>query len=67
MSDSKTISHREFETYLRVKEFIERNGYEETDLKTMTGYRKPSLIIHSDDMEQRDTNVYQKQLMTSEF
>ena len=32
-----------------IKEFIERNGYEEADLRKM--FWKPSLIIHSDDME----------------
>ena len=50
MSDC-TISWKEFETYLRIKEFIERNGYEEPDLRKMVQDRKPTLIIHSDDME----------------
>ena len=35
MSDLREISQKEFETYLRIKEFIERNGYEETDLMKM--------------------------------
>ena len=29
------FSQKEFETYLRIKEFIERNGYEEADLRKM--------------------------------
>ena len=48
MSNHKEITHRDFETYLRVKEFIERNGYEEADLREMVS---TPLIIHSDDME----------------
>ena len=54
MSDLREISRKEFETYLRIKEFIERNGYEEADLRIMVRDRKPTcipLIIHSDDME----------------
>ena len=65
------ISQKEFETYLRIKEFVERNGYEEVDFRKMVRDRKPTrilLIIHSDDMElKRDTNVYRTQLMTSKF
>ena len=48
------ISQKEFETYLRIKEFIERNGYEEADLRKMVRDRRPTcipLIIHSDDIE----------------
>ena len=48
------ISRKEFETYLRIKEFVERNSYEEADLKKILRDRKPTcilLIIHSDDME----------------
>ena len=48
------ISRKKFETYLRIKEFIERNGYEEADLRKMVRDRKPTrilLIIHPDDME----------------
>ena len=48
------ISWKEFETYLRIKEFIERNGYEEADLRKMVPDRRPTripLIICSDDME----------------
>ena len=44
----------EFETYLRIKELIERNGYKEANLRKMVRDRKPThipLIIHSDDME----------------
>ena len=57
MSDCKElkpISWKEFETYLRIKEFIERNDYKEADLRNMIQARKPTrtpLIIHSDDME----------------
>ena len=45
---------KEFEIYLRIKEFIERNLYEEADLRKMVRDRKPTripLIIHSDGME----------------
>ena len=42
------ISWKDLETYLRIKEFIERNGYEEADLIRATS---TPLIIHSDDME----------------
>ena len=48
------ISRKEFETYLRIKGFIERNGYEEADLRKMVQDRKPTRIppiIHSDDMD----------------
>ena len=54
MGDLREISRKEFETYLRIKEFIERNGYEEADLRKMVRDRKPTripLIIHPDDME----------------
>ena len=33
MGDLKWITQKEFEAYLRVKEFIEKNSYEEADLK----------------------------------
>ena len=48
------ISRKEFETYLRIKEFIERNGYDEADLMKVVRDRKPTrtpLIIRFDDME----------------
>ena len=57
MSDRKElkpISRKEFEMYLRIKEFIERNDYEEADLRNMARAREPTrtpLIIYSDDME----------------
>ena len=54
MDDLKEILQKEFETYLRIKEFIERNIYEEADLRKRVRGRKPTrtpLIIHSDDME----------------
>ena len=50
MSDCKEISWKEFETYLRIKEFIERNFCEKADSRNMVQGRTP-LIIHSDDME----------------
>ena len=33
MSDCREFSRKEFETYPRIKEFIERNGYEEANLR----------------------------------
>ena len=59
MSDCKElkpISRKELETYLRIKKFIGRNGYEEADLRNMVRAREPThtpLIIHSDDMESK--------------
>ena len=55
MGDLKSITWKEFGAYLRVKEFIEENNYEEADLRKkirdkMLLTRIP-LIIHSDDME----------------
>ena len=54
MDDLKWISRREFEAYLRVKEFVEKNNYEEADLRKMVRNRRPTripLIIHSNDIE----------------
>ena len=54
MGDLREISRKEFEMYLRIKEFVERNGYEEADLRKTVPDRKPTripLIIRSDDME----------------
>ena len=51
ISNRKEISHREFVTYLRIKKFVERNSYEEADLRKMVRSRESPLIIHSDDME----------------
>ena len=54
MGNLREISRKEFATYLRIKEFIERNGYEEADLRQMVRDRKLTpipLIICSDDME----------------
>ena len=42
MSDCK-ISWKEFETYLRIKESVERNGYEEVDLRKMVQDSEPPL------------------------
>ena len=54
MLDLKWITRKEFEVYLRVKEFIEKNNYDETDLRKKIRDRRPTripLIIRSDDME----------------
>ena len=54
MDDLKWITRKEFEAYLRVKEFIEKNDYEEADLRKKIRERRPThipLIICSDDME----------------
>ena len=71
MGNLKEISWKEFETYIRIKEFVERNGHEEADLRKMVRYRRPArtpLIIHSDDMEpKRYKHSYQTQLMASKF
>ena len=56
MCDLKWITLKEFEAYLRVKEFIEKNNYEEADLREKIRDSRPAhipLIIHSDDMEPR--------------
>ena len=47
---------KEFEAYLRVKEFIEKNNYDEADLRKKIRDRRPAripLITGSDDMEPR--------------
>ena len=54
MGDFKWITRKEFEVYLRVKEFIEKNNYEEADLRKKIRDRRPAhipLIIRSDNME----------------
>ena len=54
MDDLKWITRKEFEAYLRVKEFIEKNNYEEADLRKKIRAWRPTrilLIIRSDDME----------------
>ena len=57
MGDLKWIMRKEFEAYLRVKEFIEKkNNDEEADLRKKIRERRPAcipLIIRSDDMEPR--------------
>ena len=58
MGGLKWITQKEFETYLRVKEFILKiNNYEEADLRKKIRDRmlltRIPLIIHSDDMEPR--------------
>ena len=57
MGDLKWITLKEFEAYLRVKEFMEKNNYEEADLRKKIRDRRPTripLIIRSDDMELRE-------------
>ena len=54
MGDFKWITRKEFEAYLRVKKFIEKNNYEEADLRKKIRDTRPAripLIIRSDDME----------------
>ena len=54
MGELKWITWKEFEMYLRVKEFMGKNGYDEADLRKKV--RVPALIpliIRSDDMELR--------------
>ena len=54
--DLKLILWKEVETYVRFKEFIERNDYEEADMRNTVRAREPTrtpLIIHSDDMDSK--------------
>ena len=54
MNSHIEITCKEFETYLRVKEFIERNNYEEDNLNATFRFKMRGpipLIIRSDDME----------------
>ena len=56
MGDLKWIMRKEFEAYLRVKEFMEKNNYDEAYLRKKVQDRGPaciSLIICSNDMEPR--------------
>ena len=57
MGDLKWITRKEFEMYLRVKEFSGKNDYEEADLREKIRDRmlltRIPLIIRSDDMEPR--------------
>ena len=56
MGDLKWITRKEFEAYVRVKEFMEKNNYDEADLRNSIRERRPTripLIIRSDDMEPR--------------
>ena len=51
-----TETQKEFYVYLRVKEFMRKNDYDETDLMKKIQDRRPALIpliIRSDDMEPR--------------
>ena len=76
MGDLKWITRKEFEMYLRVKEFMEKNNYDEVDLRKKIRGRRPThipLITRSDDMEQKkyerlkdtanDTEVSKETLM----
>ena len=57
MGDLKCITKKEFESYLRVKEFMEKNDYDESDLRKKIRDRRPvriPLIICSNDMEPRE-------------
>ena len=57
MGDLKWITRKEFETYLRVKEFMEKNNYDEANLRKKIRDRRPAripLIICSNDMEPRE-------------
>ena len=54
MGDLKWITWKEFKVYLRVKEFMEKNNYDEADLRKKIRDRRPTripLIIRSDDMQ----------------
>ena len=54
MSNLKWIMQKEFEEYLSVKEFMELNDFNESDLRKKIGERRPipiSLKISSDNME----------------
>ena len=54
MGDLKWITQKEFEMYLRVKEFMEKNGYDESDLRKKVRGKMHThipLIICSNDME----------------
>ena len=54
MGDLKWITRKEFEMYLRVKEFMEKNGYEGSDSRNKVRGKIPTLvplIIRSYDME----------------
>ena len=56
MGDLKWITRKEFEAYLRVKEFMEKNNYDEADLRKKIRDRRPApipLIIRSNNMEPR--------------
>ena len=53
MGDLKWITRKEFEAYLRVKGFVEKNNYGEADLRKKIRDRRPAripLIIRSDDI-----------------
>ena len=57
MGGIKWIMRKEFEAYLRVKEFMEKNSYDEADLRKKIWDRRPAripLIICSDDMELKE-------------
>ena len=54
MVNLKWITQKEFETYLRVKEFVEKNGYSESELKGKVRGKLPAeiaLVVRSVDVE----------------
>ena len=57
MGDLKWITRKEFKAYLRVEELIEKNNYEEANLRKKIRERRPTCIpqiILSDDMEPKE-------------
>ena len=57
MGGIKWITRKEFEAYLRVKEFMEKNGFDEADLRKKIRNRRPAripLLICSNDMELKE-------------
>ena len=57
MGDLKWIMRKEFEAYLRVKKFMEKNDYDEADLRKKIRDRRPTripLTIRFNNMEPRN-------------
>ena len=57
MDDLKWITRKDFKAYIRVKEFMEKNDYDEADLRKIIRDRRSThilLTIRSDDMEPRN-------------
>ena len=56
MGDLKWITRKQFESYLRVKEFMGKNNYDESDLRKKIRNKRPAhipLILRSNDMKPR--------------